>query len=184
MESCLTFDDAALNDAATGKGRAISLEEALAKVAAARKAGLVLQPANSQNPIVMCTCCSCCCGVLRNIKKQPKPAELVANAFIASYDARACITCGRCVAVCPMGALTLREVIDFNPNRCIGCGLCVGVCPTRALLMVRKETRQPAIPRTTLANYVRIAKVRGGGHLLRLAGMVVRSLFDRAIATR
>ena len=184
LESCLTFDEAALNDAATGKGRAITLEEALAKVEAARKAGLVLQPANSQNPIVMCTCCSCCCGVLRNIKNHAKPAELVANAFIAHYDAAACILCGQCVAVCPMGALTQAEVITFNPDRCIGCGLCVGVCPTGALQMVRKAARQPAIPKTTTANYLRIAQARGGGRLLRLVGMVLRSVIDRAIAPR
>ena len=184
LESCLTFDDAALNDVVTGKGRKISLEEALTKVDAARKAGLVLQPSNSQNPIVMCTCCSCCCGVLRNIKMQPEPAEMVANAFIARYDAEACIGCGMCVAVCPMAAVTLGEVIDFNPVRCIGCGLCAGVCPTQAVVMVRKTAKQPAIPKNTLATYVRLAKARGIGHLLKLAGMVVRSLFYRVIAPR
>ena len=184
LESCLTFDEAALNDAATGKGRAITLEEALAKVDAARKAGLVLQPANSQNPIVMCTCCSCCCGVLRNIKKHPHPAALVANAFSAQFDAAACIVCGKCAAICPMGALTLDEVIAFNPQRCIGCGLCVGVCPTTALVMTRKPERQTAIPRNTQATYLRLAKARGGGRLLKLVGMVLRSLLDRALAPR
>jgi Na+-translocating ferredoxin:NAD+ oxidoreductase subunit B len=184
MESCLTFDDAALNDAATGKGRKISLEEALEKVDAARKAGLVLQPANSQNPIVMCTCCSCCCGVLRNIKKHPTPGEMVANPFIARYDTKACIRCGKCVPVCPMDAVSLREAIEFNPVRCIGCGLCAGVCPTQAVVMVRKTVKQPAIPKHTLATYIRLAKARGIGHVLKLAGMVVRSLFYRVIAPR
>ncbi len=184
LESCLTFDDAALNDAATGKGRALTLEEALDKVEAARKAGLVLQPANSQNPIVMCTCCSCCCGVLRNIKNHPEPASLVANAFIAQFEAALCIACGKCVKVCPMGALTMEESAAFNPARCIGCGLCVGVCPTEALVMDRKVEKQTAIPKTTIANYLRIARARGGGRLMRLAWMAVRSLVDRAIAPR
>jgi ferredoxin len=184
LESCLTFDEAALNDAASGVGRAISLEEALEKVDAARKAGLVLQPANSQNPIVMCTCCSCCCGVLRNIKNHPEPAALVANAFIARFDPQACITCGRCVAVCPMGALTLDETIAFNPARCIGCGLCADACPTHALEMARKTEKQPPIPKTTQANYLRIARARGGGRLWKLVVMVLRSLLDRALAPK
>ena len=83
-----------------------------------------------------------------------------------------------------MAAVTLGEVIEFNPARCIGCGLCAGVCPTQAVVMVRKAVRQPAIPRTTTATYLRIAKARGGGRLLRLVGMVLRSVIDRAIAPR
>ena len=184
LESCMTFDEAALNDAATGKGRAITLEEALEKVEAARKAGLVLQPANSQDPIVMCTCCSCCCGVLRNIKNHPRPSELVANAFTAQFEEALCITCGKCVKVCPMGALTLDEKIAFNAARCIGCGLCADACPTGALTMTRRAEKQAPIPKTTTANYVRIARVRGMGTLLKLVGMVVRSAVDRALAPK
>lgn len=184
LESCLAFDDAALNTVATGKGRMISLEEALEKMDAARKAGLVLQPSNSQNPIAMCTCCSCCCGILRNIKKQPKPAEWVANAFVASYDTETCIGCGKCAAVCPMAAVTLGEAIAFNPDRCIGCGLCAGVCPTQAVVMVRKTVKQPAIPKNTLMTYLRLAKARGIGYLMKLLGMVIVSLFYRIAAPR
>ncbi len=184
LESCLTFDGAALNDAATGKGRAITLEEALEKVEAARKAGLVLQPANSQDPIVMCTCCSCCCGVLRNIKNHPRPSELVANAFTAQFEEALCITCGKCVKVCPMGALTLDEEIAFNAERCIGCGLCADACPTGALTMARKAEKQATIPKTTTANYVRIARARGAGTFLKLVGMVMRSVVDRALAPK
>lgn len=184
LESCLAFDDAALNTVATGKGRMISLEEALEIVDAAKKAGLVLQPSNSQDPIVMCTCCSCCCGVLRNIKKHPEPARMVANAFIARYDAETCIGCGKCVAVCPMAAVTLEEAIDFNPARCIGCGLCTDVCPAQAVVMVRKSAKQPAIPKNTLATYLRLTKARGIGHILKLAGTLLRSLFYRIIAPR
>lgn len=183
MESCLVFDDAALNDAASGMGRLITLDEALAKVAAAREAGLVLQPANSQNPIVMCTCCSCCCGVLRNIKNHPEPSTLVANPFIARYDAEVCIACGKCLTVCPMDALTWAdEVIAFNPARCIGCGLCVDQCPTRAVVMVRKDARLRAIPKNTLATYLRMAQARGPRQVLILFGMVLRSVVHRMIA--
>ena len=185
MESCLVFDDAALNDAVTGQGRLITLEEALAKVEAAREAGLVLQPANSQNPIVMCTCCSCCCGVLRNIKNHPEPASLVANPFIASYNAEACITCGKCTTVCPMEALAWAdEKITFNPARCIGCGLCVNVCPTQAVVIVRKAASQKAIPKNTLDTYLRMALVRGPRTGLTLVGMVLRALVHSVLAPR
>jgi len=184
LESCLAFDDAALNTAATGKGRMISREEALAIIVDAREAGLVLQPANSQNPIVMCTCCSCCCGVLRNIKNHPSPSELVANPFIARYGAAACIQCGKCAAVCPMEALTMDEAIAFNPLRCIGCGLCAGVCPTNAVVMARKEGRQPVVPKNTLMTYLRLAAARGPRYVWALVKMVAESLYYRAVALR
>ena len=190
MESCLTFDDSALNDAATGKGRMITLDEALQKVEAAKKAGLVLQPANSKNPIVMCTCCSCCCGVLRHIKQHPEPASLVANAFIARYEAERCIDCGQCAVICPMGAIGWvgakgQESIALNPARCIGCGLCAGVCPGQAIVLVRKaRAGQPVIPKNTLATYIRMAKKRGKWSYLQMAWMVLRSIVHRAIAPR
>ena len=190
MESCLVFDESALNDAATGMGRLITLEEALTKVSEARAAGLVLQPANSQNPMVICTCCSCCCGVLRHIKNYPEPAALVANPFIAHYHAEACIGCGECVEVCPMGAIhwvdeNMQDSIDFNPLQCIGCGLCVGVCPTQAVVMKRKSEQSiPSIPRNTVSTYFRMAQMRGLKHFLLLTKMAVQSVFFRIIAPR
>jgi Na+-translocating ferredoxin:NAD+ oxidoreductase subunit B len=154
-------------------------------MANAWRAGLVLQPANSQNPIVMCTCCSCCCGVLRNIKNHPEPSALVANSFIARYDAEACIDCGKCVLVCPMEALAWAdEVIAFNPARCIGCGLCVGVCPTQAVVMVRKGARLQAIPKNTLDTYLRMALARGPRTVLTLVGMALRPVVHSALAPK
>ena len=55
---------------------------------------------------------------------------------LANEDA--CIACGLCVAVCPYGALEIREtekglkvhVIDVA---CKGCGCCAAACPQRAL---------------------------------------------------
>lgn len=190
MESCLTFDESAQNDVATGKGRMITLEEALEKLEAAQRAGMVLQPANSKNPILLCTCCSCCCGVLRNIKHHPEPASLVANNFAARYDPQHCVYCGACVDICPMGAIELQDEahgakISLKGARCIGCGLCVGVCPSQAVVMVRKDQGQrPDIPKNTLATYIRMAKARGKWSYLQMGGMVIGSFLTRLIAPR
>ena len=49
-----------------------------------------------------------------------------------------CRACGRCVEVCPFGAIeagsgvTLADVARIEPALCRGCNLCVGVCPTGA----------------------------------------------------
>ncbi|GAB6175904.1 4Fe-4S binding protein [Desulfobaculum senezii] len=41
--------------------------------------------------------------------------------------------CGRCVAVCPAGAITLDDAPHVDASACLGCGLCASVCPTDAL---------------------------------------------------
>jgi Na+-translocating ferredoxin:NAD+ oxidoreductase subunit B len=185
VETCLTFNQSARDDAVTGKGRLISLDEALNLVEKAKKAGLVLQPANSKNPVFLCTCCDCCCGVLRQIKKHPHPASLVDNAFIARQDRYLCTNCGACTEICPMQALceNSANLITLQKERCIGCGLCVSVCPSGALAMVRKPgAEQPQIPKKTINTYQKIAQARGKWRLWPLIGMGIRSIWHRIIA--
>ncbi len=45
-----------------------------------------------------------------------------------------CTNCGRCVMVCPTGALVITEgQRQLRRERCSGCGRCVTVCPNGAL---------------------------------------------------
>ncbi|MHC1770340.1 MAG: ATP-binding protein [Flexilinea sp.] len=182
MEVCLSFDGAARNTVETGKGRMISLEEALAILDRARTAGLVLQPSNSQKPIILCACCSCCCGVLRHIKNETNPGDLVANPFVACHEADSCIACGSCVEVCPMAALTLDagNVIHFDQIRCIGCGLCISVCPSEAMQLVRKPpAEQPKTPKDTLGTYIGVARARGAGNFFGMVWTLIKAYISR-----
>jgi len=47
-----------------------------------------------------------------------------------------CKKCGRCVNVCPVGAITF-SIIEEGPSidreLCTGCGQCVEACPNQAL---------------------------------------------------
>lgn len=187
LETCLSFDNAAKSSIALGRGRPISLDEALALLDQAQQAGLVLQPASSQNPIFMCACCDCCCGVLRQIKQEPNPASLVMSSFIASYDDALCIDCGACVAICPMDALEALPsgTIHLSPERCIGCGLCTTRCPTGALVLERKAPKeQPKIPRNTTETYLRLAAKRGLGTLIANGWLLVRAWFENLFQGR
>lgn len=49
-------------------------------------------------------------------------------------DIRKCINCGKCMAVCPNGAIKFDENRRFHINRdqCNNCGLCCDICPTNS----------------------------------------------------
>jgi Na+-translocating ferredoxin:NAD+ oxidoreductase subunit B len=185
LETCLSFDDGARHTVLMGRGRMISKDEALGILKLAEQVGLVLQPSNSKDPIFICACCGCCCGVLRNLKLHEKPADLVANPFIARHDPELCSACGVCTERCQMGAITLGTSgsAEFNAERCIGCGLCVSTCPSGALSLVRKP-EPVSIPRDTVSNYLQLGQARDKLSTAKLAGTVVKSTIDRLIAPR
>ncbi len=182
LEACFSFDGAAQSTVETGKGRYIELDEAISVLEKAKKDGLVLQPANSQNPIFLCVCCKCCCGVLTHIKNHPEPGSLVYNPYYADFNNALCLSCGACVKICPMEALTRSRdgSICFNQLRCIGCGLCVTVCPSKAVRIVPKTVSlQSRTPRNTLHTYLKLAFKRKSWNIFDLGSLILRSLVDR-----
>ena len=145
IEICIQFFEGGYLD--RGRSRLISKEEALAILYKAEDRGLVIQPANSLQPLCICLCCGCCCGVLTSAKKFDKPAELFATNYIIQIDEEKCTGCGLCVKRCPMDALTREgKKIIINQDRCIGCGVCAVKCSTKAAqLYSRQKKRKPPI---------------------------------------
>jgi len=162
-ESCLVFGGGADFYLKNGLGRMISKEEALRILEEADRAGLVLQPNNAQRAGNICCCCGCCCGVLRTIKKHPRPAEIVSSAFRVAVDRESCDGCGVCIDRCQMEALRLEDDrVTADLSRCIGCGLCVTTCPTGSLTLRRKPpAEQPKVPDTMKKTYIQLAHIRG-----------------------
>ncbi|MFH1951028.1 MAG: CoB--CoM heterodisulfide reductase iron-sulfur subunit A family protein, partial [Pseudomonadota bacterium] len=68
---------------------------------------------------------------------------VVSEAFISEVSPLKCSACGRCVNICPFGAIDwtelksspkeIREVAAVNPAECKGCGLCVASCLSGAV---------------------------------------------------
>ncbi len=163
LETCLVLGRGADYYLRNGLGRLIDQKEALEILKEADRAGLVLQPGNAQQAGNICCCCGCCCGVLRTIKRHPRPASIVSSAFVAAADASTCDGCGTCIERCQMEALELVDnKVVHNIDRCIGCGLCVSTCPTGSLVLIRKpESEQPDVPRNWREALLKLARVRG-----------------------
>jgi Na+-translocating ferredoxin:NAD+ oxidoreductase subunit B len=142
-ETCMAFRDGAKNLIETGKpGRQITKDEALDILRKNEEEGLVLQPSNAQEPDFICSCCGCCCGILRMHKALPNPVTIWATNFYAEVNEGLCSACSTCLERCQTGAMKLNDegtasVVDLT--RCLGCGLCVAACPTGAIELRRKE---------------------------------------------
>jgi len=57
-------------------------------------------------------------------------------------DRGTCNTCGACVGVCPVNALTLeKNGVVIDRDKCTECGACQKICPVAAIEIVDgKET--------------------------------------------
>jgi len=164
LETCFMFGSMAQYYLDNNMGRQVDTEEAIRIVKEAQDAGLVTQPATSQNPSGMCNCCGDCCGILRAINKLPKPAEHIFSNHYASLDEDTCSGCETCTERCQMSAVKMNDdgIAQIDLDRCIGCGLCVTTCPTGAITLVRKsEETYCEPPATSLEQMMEMAAKRG-----------------------
>jgi ferredoxin len=62
---------------------------------------------------------------------------------LIEVDSEKCFSCGACVALCPVEAITLDEdnTVVFNKEKCVGstCSACVEACPARAITSVKQS---------------------------------------------
>ena len=148
-ETCIGFGPMAQMYIDQGWAREITKAEALEILDKNEETGLVLQPGNAQRPNFICSCCGCCCGLLRDLKKMNNPARLMKTNYYIEIDSELCIGCGICVERCQMDALTLVDDIStMNRKKCLGCGLCVVTCSAEAIKLKNKE-KETTPPKTT-----------------------------------
>ncbi len=49
-----------------------------------------------------------------------------------------CAYCGACVGVCPVNALTLKDIEIVCNEKCTSCGICMNACPLNAIKIKEK----------------------------------------------
>jgi len=141
VEACLLIGpDHSKRHVEMGIARYVSKEEVFEILDKAQKAGLVLQPENSQRPDAICCCCGDCCVILKMLTKHPRPAEMYVTNFYAEVDRELCLGCNICEGKCQLNAVTIVDgIAEVNLDRCIGCGNCVAFCPQEAMKLMKKE---------------------------------------------
>jgi electron transport complex protein RnfB len=72
QETCLAIGSLAQMFMRNGIGREVLRDEALLIIGQNQKEGLVLQPSNTEKADFICSCCGCCCGMLRVHKRIPE----------------------------------------------------------------------------------------------------------------
>jgi NAD-dependent dihydropyrimidine dehydrogenase PreA subunit len=67
---------------------------------------------------------------------------------LIEVDSEKCFSCGACVALCPVEAITLADdfSVNFNKEKCVGstCSACVDACPARAIKSVKQNNSELA----------------------------------------
>jgi NAD-dependent dihydropyrimidine dehydrogenase PreA subunit len=65
---------------------------------------------------------------------------------LIEVDSEKCFSCGACVALCPVEAITLANdfSVNFNKEKCVGstCSACVDACPARAIKSVKQNNSE------------------------------------------
>jgi len=82
-------------------------------------------------------------------------SEKVVNAFrqrgvsvtvpkLIEVDSDKCFSCGSCIALCPVEAISLAKdsTVQFDKEKCVGstCSVCVDACPARAIKSIKQNS--------------------------------------------
>jgi len=145
QEVCISLGGAAKWLISKGMGKPATVEELLKVLKQTREIGLVHLCDNVMNkPTYICSCCGCCCHILKGINEKQIFATHPSN-FIASLESEKCVGCGICADKCQIHAITMTdqgngvELPFVNNEICIGCGVCASICSTGALSMARRS---------------------------------------------
>jgi Fe-S-cluster-containing hydrogenase component 2 len=82
----------------------------------------------------------------RVVKAFRKKGVTVSLPKLIEVDTEKCISCGSCVTLCPVEAITQAEDLSivFNKEKCVGstCSACVDACPARAIKSVKQNNSE------------------------------------------
>ena len=171
MDICLTFNTTASSLSRHGHARPIELAECLDLLQEARDRGLVQFGENVQRRVnFICNCCGCCCEAMIAARRFGHLHPVHTTNFLPETDHERCTGCGKCVAACPVEAMSLVSANDpgrpklkaarLDEDLCLGCGVCVPACPESGIRL-RSRDRRVITPVDSTRRTVAMAVERG-----------------------
>jgi Fe-S-cluster-containing hydrogenase component 2 len=171
MDICMTFNSTAASLTKYGHARAVGAAECMGLLETAYERGLVQFGENIKRSVnFICNCCGCCCEALIAQRRFASLHPIHTTNFMPQVNAAACSGCGKCMAACPIEAMSLVSAIHpRKPGRrkakvdesiCLGCGVCVRACPNGSLHLSSRPARV-VTPVTSVHRAVLMAMERG-----------------------
>jgi len=171
MDICMTFNSSADSLTRHGIARKVDVAEGIDLLKKARDNNLVQFGENVQERVnFICNCCGCCCEALIAARRFGFLNPVHTTSFIPFIVEEKCNGCGKCVALCPVEAMTLVSSNDpGNQNRkkakldqkiCLGCGICITGCSKKAVEL-RSRRERVITPVNSVHRVVTMAIERG-----------------------
>ena len=171
MDICMTFNSSAESLVKHGYARSVDVSEGLDLLAQAYDQNLVQFGENVRESVnFICNCCGCCCEAMIAARKFGMLNPVHTSNFLPAVDRSACNGCGKCVAACPVEAMSLVSANDphepkartatVDEDACLGCGVCVRTC-SRTGLSLRSRPERVITPVNSLHRTVMMAIERG-----------------------
>jgi ferredoxin len=152
MDICMTFNTTAASLVRHGVARSVEVPEALDLLQVARERRLVQFGENVQRRVnFICHCCGCCCEAMLAARRFGYLHPVHTTNYLPVVHAEACNGCGKCVAACPVDAMSLvsahdprrpkMKTVALDEHACLGCGVCATTCSRGALHLVARGER-------------------------------------------
>ena len=152
LQICMTFNTSAAALIRHGHSRRVEKSEGLELLGQAYENNLVQFGENVRRGVnFICNCCGCCCEAMISARRFAMEYPVHTTNFLPVIDAAICNGCGKCVAVCPVAAMTLvtandphqpkKRLARIDIQRCLGCGLCLRACPSGSLTLQPRAKR-------------------------------------------
>jgi ferredoxin len=152
MDICMTFNTTAASLTRHGFARPVEVAECLDLLAEARDRGLVQFGENVRQRVnFICNCCGCCCEAMIAARRFGHLHPIHTTNYLAATDPEICTGCGKCVAACPVEAMSLvsanhpdhpkQKAARLDQDLCLGCGVCVPACPEGGIALEPRDQR-------------------------------------------